>query len=196
MKNCLPKSLRFLLLLFCSDTGSAQQFLTDVMDTTNDKGRGIYALHKQTDRLKFGGYMQPQVQFAQAKGAEVYAGGDFSPNTTNRFMLRRGRIRIDYGHYNEKGNPLAVFAFQFDGTERGVNIRDFWGRFYENKLSLFYVTAGMFARPMGFEINYSSSVREAPERGRMSQILMKTERGMGVMLTANARNKTNFIKNI
>lgn len=131
--------------------------------------------------------MQPQFQWIETKGADTYNGGDFSKNSDNRFRLRRGRIRIDYAHYNKEHQPQAYFAFQFDGTEQGVSIRDFWGRFYENKLGLFALTTGMFARPMGFEINYSSSDRETPERGRMSQILMKTERDLGAMLTIEPR---------
>jgi hypothetical protein len=165
-----------------------------MMDTSTNVGKGIYPLYQKHDRLRFGGYMQPQFQVAEEKGAKTYSGGDFSPNASTRFMLRRGRIRVDYGHYNEKGQPLALFAFQFDGTERGVAIRDFWGRFYENKLEMFAVTAGMFARPMGFEANLSSSDREAPERGRMSQILMKTERDLGMMLTLEPRKKDHALK--
>lgn len=179
---------------FFSQDADAQRFLTDMMDTTTTIGKGIYPLYGKHDRLKFGGYMQPQFQWTEAKGAKNYSGGDFSPNANNRFMLRRGRIRIDYGHYTDDGKPLALFAFQFDGTERGVNIRDFWGRFYENKLELFALSAGMFARPMGFEANLSSSDRETPERGRMSQILMKTERDMGMMLTIDPRRSSNPIK--
>jgi hypothetical protein len=45
----------------------------------------------------------------------------------------------------------------------------------------------MFARPFGFEVNLSSSDRESPERGRMSQTLMKTERDLGVMATIENR---------
>lgn len=140
--------------------------------------------------------MQPQFQWAQSKGAKTYESGDFSPNSNNRFMLRRGRFRIDYAHFNENQQPLALFAFQFDGTERGIAIRDFWGRFYENKLEIFALTAGMFARPMGFEVNYSSSDRESPERGRMSQILMRTERDLGVMLTFDMRKTQSWLKKI
>ncbi len=62
-------------------------------------------------------------------------------------MLRRARIRFDYAHFREDGLPQAQVVFQFDGTERGVVIRDFWARFYENKWQLFAFTAGMFARP-------------------------------------------------
>jgi hypothetical protein len=178
-----------LFLMVCGANVHAQRFLTDMMDTTTSVGKGIYPLYQKYDRLRFGGYMQPQFQWAEDKGTKNYAGGDFAPNANNRFMLRRGRIRIDYAHFNEDNQPLALFAFQFDGTERGVNIRDFWGRFYENKLQMFAVTTGMFARPMGFEANLSSSDREAPERGRMSQILMKTERDLGAMLTFESRRK-------
>jgi hypothetical protein len=48
----------------------------------------------------------------------------------------------------------------------------------------------MFARPFGFEVNLSSSDRETPERGRMSQILMKTERDMGFMTSFENRRKS------
>ena len=189
---------RFLLFVFflflVNASVNAQRFLTDMMDTTTNIGKGIYPLYQAHDRLRFGGYMQPQFQYAESKGVKNYSGGDFAPNANNRFMLRRGRIRIDYSHYNEKNQPLAFFAFQFDGTERGVAIRDFWGRFYENKWQSFAITAGMFARPMGFEANLSSSDREAPERGRMSQILMRTERDIGAMLTFEPRKKDNKLR--
>ncbi len=45
----------------------------------------------------------------------------------------------------------------------------------------------MFARPFSYELNLSSSDRESPERGRMSQILMKTERDLGAMITFKPR---------
>lgn len=187
-------SVVVLSLLILPSAARAQRFLTDMMDTTTNVGRGIFPLYQKYDRLRFGGYMQPQYQFAESKGAKNYSGGDFPTNSNNRFMLRRGRIRVDYAHYNENNQPLAYFAFQFDGTERGVAIRDFWGRFYENRLQAFAVTAGMFARPMGYEANLSSSDREAPERGRMSQILMRTERDIGAMLTFETRKKTSKVR--
>lgn len=181
-------------LFFVGAEATAQRFLTDMMDTTTAIGKGIYPIYQEYDRLRFGGYMQPQFQYAEDKGVKNYSGGDFAPKADNRFMLRRGRIRVDYAHFNQKHQPLAYFAFQFDGTERGVNIRDFWGRFYENKLEMFALTTGMFARPMGFEANLSSSEREAPERGRMSQILMKTERDLGAMVTFEPRKKGHILR--
>ena len=183
-------SILFLSILSKPDSAIAQRFLMDLVDTTNQMGKGMLSIYERYNRVRISGYIQPQFQYIEAKGAESFAGGNFSEFTNNRFMLRRGRLRVDYAHLNEKGEPTSYFVFQFDGTERGVVIRDFWGRFYENKFKLFAVTTGMFARPFGYEVNLSSANRESPERGRMSQILMKTERDIGVMLTLNKRKKS------
>lgn len=167
----------------------AQQSLSAIEDTISIQKKSNAILKKELSKLSFSAYLQPQFQWVESKGASTYAGGNFSPNSDNRFTLRRGRLRADYAHFNKAGQPLALFALQFDGTERGVAIRDLWGRFYENNLGLLEVTAGMFMRPMGYELRVSSSDRETPERGRMSQILMKTERDLGVMISLDSRKK-------
>jgi hypothetical protein len=64
----------------------------------------------------------------------------------------------------------------------------------ENNTKLFSLTTGMFARPFGYELNLSSADRESPERGRMSQILMKTERDLGFMVSFEPRERTNWLK--
>jgi hypothetical protein len=162
--------------------------MDDYTDTTRYQA-AIFAIYQDNDRLRFSGYIQPQYQIAQSKGAPSYNGGDFSEAVNNRFMIRRGRLRVDYSHNNKKGLPMAFFVFQFDGTERGVNVRDFFGQFYENKWSVLNLTTGIFPRPFGYEINLSSSSRESPERGRMSQILMRTERDIGARLSFEAQRK-------
>lgn len=186
-------SLKTGLLLFCATLFFVPvyaQFLVDMIDTTVTEEKGLWAIYRKTDHLQISGYFQPQFQVAQSKGAESYSGGDFSRFSDNRFMMRRGRIRFDYAHFNEDGLPQAQVVFQFDGTERGVVIRDFWGRIYENKWQLLSFTTGMFARPFGYEVNLSSGDRETPERGRMSQILLKTERDLGLMTTFEPRKKS------
>jgi hypothetical protein len=183
-----------IILLFSSQKVDAQ-FLMDMIDTTKDMGKGLVSIYKRFDHIRISGYMQPQFQVAH-KGARSYAGGDFPANSNSRFMLRRGRIRFDYARFNENDKPSLQFVFQFDGTERGVNIRDFWGRFFENKWEVFIFTAGMFARPFGYEINVSSSDRESPERGRMSQILMRTERDLGGMVSFEPRRKKSSLKHL
>lgn len=180
----------FMVLLVGSQCATAQ-FLMDMVDTTSEVGKGLLAIYKKFDRINISGYMQPQYQVANEKGVESYNGGDFAVHANSRFMLRRGRIRFDYARFNDRDQPSVQFVFQFDGTERGVAIRDFWGRVFENKWRLFAFTGGMFARPFGFEVNVSSSDRESPERGRMSQILMKSERDLGVMASLEPRGRKN-----
>jgi hypothetical protein len=173
----------------------AQRTINDVLDSTTVSN--LLVISKKYGAVSFSGYMQPQFQYAQAKGAPAeFQGGNFGEATNNRFRLRRGRLRADYSLLNDDGTPSTYFVFQFDGTEQGVNVRDFWGRYYEHNLQLFYFTAGLFGRPFGNELQLSSSNREAPERGRMSQTLMKTERDLGVMLTINPRKKNAKLKNL
>ncbi|MEP6845482.1 MAG: porin [Panacibacter sp.] len=166
---------------------SHAQFLMDMVDTTKEIGKSVLDVSQRFSNIRIGGYMQPQFQLAQEKGAKSYIGGDFPANVNNRFTLRRGRIRFDYVRFNKTNKASVQFVFQFDGTERGVFIRDFWGRVFENKYQLFAFAAGMFARPFSYELNLSSSDRESPERGRMSQILMKTERDLGAMVSFEPR---------
>jgi hypothetical protein len=140
------------------------------------------------ENLHFSGYIQPQFQIAQAKGAASYSGGNFSPNSNSRFMLRRARIKVDYILPAKKQNvPMAMFTFQFDITERGAFARDVFLRLFEPKNQKLSLTMGLFARPFGYEVNLSSAYRESPERGRMSQILMPTERDLGAMVSYESR---------
>ena len=182
-------------LLIAAQSGRAQ-FLIDLVDTTTEVGKGMLSIYKKFDRVRISGYIQPQFQVAQEKGVETYNGGNFGPQVDDRFMLRRGRIRFDYAHFTDTGQAALQFVFQFDGTERGVFIRDFWGRIFENKFEIFSLTAGMFARPFGYELNLSSSDRESPERGRMSQILMRTERDLGAMVSFEPRKRKHPLRHI
>ncbi len=179
----------FLLLLCTLPMAARAQFLMDMIDTTKDAGKGMLGIYKKFDHLRLSGYLQPQFQIAETKGIKAFEGGDFGTNVSNRFMLRRSRVRIDYVHFGKETKPGVQIVFQFDVNERGFTIRDVWGRIFENKYQSFAFTTGMFARPFGYEVNLSSSDRESPERGRMSQILMKSERDLGAMLSFEPRKK-------
>ena len=189
-----PKHWLLLLICLVVKSDLSAQFLMDMIDTTKELGRGMLSVYKKFDHIRISGYIQPQYQLASEPGIFNYSGGDFAKDSDNRFMLRRGRIRFDYAHLDEFRRPQFQIVFQFDGTERGVFIRDFWGRIWENKWESFAFTTGMFARPFGFEVNLSSSDRESPERGRMSQILMRTERDLGMMVTYEPRKSTSALR--
>lgn len=169
-----------IFITFCSNISFAQ-----IEPFTYDSTwvRDVSDVKDKFKNLSFSGYLQVQYQFAEQKGIASYNGGSFRPNVNNRFMIRRGRLRADYLFKDDEGFRKYYFALQFDGTERGVNIRDFFGRIYENKWNVFVGTVGVFNRPFGYELQNSSSRRESPERGRMSQILMKNERDLGAMVS-------------
>lgn len=189
MKNTL---LVFITLFFVSNAGA--QFLMDMVDTTTETGRGLLSIYRKYDHLRFSGYIQPQFQVAAEEGTKTFEGGDFGARVSNRFMLRRSRVRIDYVRFDTAGAAGVQFVFQFDANERAFTVRDVWGRIFENRLKLFSFTTGMFARPFGYEVNLSSSDRESPERGRMSQLLMKSERDLGAMLSFDVRRNKHPLK--
>lgn len=177
----------FCVLLFFTSGRVQAQFLMDMVDTTKNVGKGLFGVYKKYDHIRISGYIQPQFQIASDKGIRSFEGGDFGAQVSNRLMLKRSRIRFDYVNFGAVKGPGIQIVFQFDANERGFTVRDVWGRIFENRYKLFSFTTGMFARPFGFEINYSSSDRESPERGRMSQTLMKSERDLGAMLSFDPR---------
>ena len=190
----LRKKLVLLGLCLCLCQFIQAQYLMDMVDTSKETGRGLLNLYKKFDHLKISAYIQPQFQVAGSKGIRSFEGGDFSTKVSNRFMLRRSRVRIDYAHFSEGNKPSVQIVFQFDANERGFTVRDVWGRVFENNLKLLSFTTGIFARPFGFETNLSSSDRESPERGRMSQTLMRSERDVGAMITLDSRRKDKTLK--
>lgn len=188
------KKITFIILSQFLISVSYAQFLMDMVDTTTETGKGILSVYKKFDHLRFSGYIQPQFQIASEKGVKSFEGGDFAPRVSNRFMLRRSRIRIDFVHFDKENAAGVQFVFQFDANERNFTVRDVWGRIFENKYKLFSFTTGMFARPFGYEVNYSSSDRESPERGRMTQLLMKSERDLGAMISFDVRKEKHPLK--
>src|SRR3978361_1019852 len=87
------------------------QFLMDMIDTTTDVGQSVLSVSQRFNHVRIGGYIQPQFQLAQEKGAKSYIGGDFPPNVSNRFTLRRGRIRFDYIKFNKTSKLSVQFVF-------------------------------------------------------------------------------------
>lgn len=174
-------------LFFCFGA-SGQKYLTDV-DSSFFIRDTLLPFIKRFENIRITGYIQPQFQLAQSDGANSYAGGNFSQYSKSRFMLRRARVKIDYLLPSKKLTPQALFSFQVDATERGVVVRDMYLKLFETKKNLFSLMAGLFARPFGYEVNLSSAFRETPERGRMSQILMPSERDIGVMLSFEPQDK-------
>jgi hypothetical protein len=195
ISNIKVKIVVIAMIAFLSNSLHGQLESFKLIDTSawfKDLGN----LRNKYSGLSFTGYIQTQFQYADTAGATNFNGGNFQPSSNNRFYLRRARIRADYEKRNKDGYLKSYFVVQFDGTDRGVNARDMFGRLYENKYHNFILTMGLFNRPFGNELQYSSALRESPERGRMSQILMTVERDFGAMVSfapQDANNKWRFL---
>jgi hypothetical protein len=129
-------------------------------------------------KIKVTGYIQSQFQTADSDGVKGFAGGDFASGVHSRYLLRRGRVKFNYD------NDLTQYVLQFDVGQGGLSIKDAYVSIKEPWLRTFTLTSGVFDRPFGFEISYSSSNRESPERSRMYQILFPGERDLGVKIEA------------
>lgn len=127
-------------------------------------------------KIKLSGYVQAQFQSAQNDGVKSFAGGDFSAPLHNRFVLRRGRLKVNYD------NDLTQYVIQIDITQGGLATKDAYVSIKEPWLKSFSLTSGIFDRPFGFEISYSSSSRETPERTRLFQTLFPGERDLGAKI--------------
>jgi hypothetical protein len=178
-----------------SVTGFSQRYLSDIDSSFFIKDT-VRPIIKRFENLRITGYMQPQFQVAQSEGVASYSGGNFSQYSKSRFMLRRARVRIDYLLPSKSKYPQALFSFQIDATERGVIVRDMFLKLYETRMNVFNLTAGLFARPFGYEVNLSSAFRETPERGRMSQILMPSERDIGIMVSYEPQERKRKLSHI
>jgi hypothetical protein len=181
--------------LFFSISGYSQRYLADIDSSFFIKDT-VRPVIKRFENLRITGYIQPQFQKAQSDGALSFAGGNFSQFSSSRFMLRRARVKIDYVLPSKTRFPKALFSFQIDATERGVVVRDMFLKLFETNKNLFSLTAGLFARPFGYEVNLSSSFRETPERGRMSQILLPSERDIGVMVSFEPQEKKHQLSHL
>ena len=146
---------------------------TDTLGAAVNKLQGAVELMQ---RFKITGYVQMQSQFTDSLG-NAFAGGVFPANTDKRFAVRRGRLKFAYN------TVLTSFVAQFDITEKGFATKDIYMVVRDPWTQTASLTAGVFNRPFGYEIAFSSSARESPERARFTQTLFPGERDLGYMLT-------------
>ncbi len=172
MKRILPV---FCLILSTSLLFSQEEELTP----TEKNSQRIELLENtlgKLNNLKISGYIQGQWQWTERKGAKALgAGGSFGENVNNRFMVRRGRVKFTYSTKNFQA------VLQPDITEKGLSLKDaYLGLMTTNKVIGGQI--GVFDRPFGYEISYTSSLRESPERSRLFLSLFPGERDLGAML--------------
>ncbi|REJ80410.1 MAG: hypothetical protein DWQ44_07280 [Bacteroidetes bacterium] len=186
------KSFILIFVLFTINL-KAQEPELNPFDTLASNVAGINSKIDALNRFKFSGYIQTQFQVADSAGQASFASGDFRPGVDKRIAVRRGRLKLTYNSpANDKGISTSQYVLQVDVTERGVGIKDAYMLLTDKWSGWIQLKAGMFDRPFGNEIGYSSSQRESPERGRMSQILFPGERDLGASLAIQGSKTSNW----
>ncbi len=142
-------------------------------------------------KLKVSGYIQAQYQHGEAySDLKVGAVNENFDKSFDRIGIRRGRIKFAY----EDG--IASGVFQLDLTEKGIGFKDVYLNVKDPWFQTSALRAGVFDRPFGYEISYSSSRRESPERSTVFQTLFPEERDLGAMMILQAAKTSpwNFLK--
>jgi hypothetical protein len=169
--------------------------LSAVVETYAQKSDSLKNPSGSTGKTEISGYIQFQYQdfyIPDSVGGSTayvsyFSGGSlFNASQSQRFTLRRGRIKVSH----RLKNGEAVIST--DVTERGFSLKDAYISIKENQFDVAQITAGVFSRPFGNEVMKSSSERPSPERSRVVQTIFPRERDMGVMLSFSAPEKLNF----
>ena len=146
-------------------------------------------------QVKVSGYLQAQYQHGQQDAtlgvgtANERSGASLeNPESSledsrasfERFGIRRGRVKFT------ATEGIASGVMQLDFTEKQVGLKDAYFNLRDPWQGVAQLRAGVFDRPFGHEIGYSSSQRESPERSTVFRTLFPQERDMGAMLTLQA----------
>ncbi|MCD8263753.1 MAG: OprO/OprP family phosphate-selective porin [Tannerellaceae bacterium] len=165
--------------------------LNNRIDSLAEETAAIGKVAKSLSKLKVSGYIQTQYQHGQENASLKVGSSNENPEESfNRIGIRRGRIKFTYEE------NIVSRVFQLDITEKGVGIKDAYLNVKDPWLKTSALRAGVFDRPFGFEISYSSSNRESPERSTVFQTLFPDECDLGAMLILQAAKTSpiNFLK--
>jgi len=173
--------------------GFAQEYepgLTSI-ENLEQKVQIIEEFLETRQRFKVSGYIQAQYQWGEKDASLGIGNVNDNPNESfNRIGIRRGRIKTTYE------DDITLGVFQLDITEKGIGLKDAYFGVKDPWGSTNLLKGGVFDRPFGNEISYSSSRRESPERSAIFQTLFPEERDLGASLTLQAGTTSpwNFLK--
>jgi len=181
------KKITLLFCLFClSLTAFAQ----------NDSIEQNTILQK-LNYLKINGYIQTQWQYGE-QAATLKVGAPNTESTVfNRFGIRRGHLIFSYDNKSSFSGVIDMNIVDKYGTN-GISLR-IWQAYFDVKDpwgKSCAIRTGLFNRPFGFEIGYSSSLNESTERSRIEQTLFPNEGDLGAMIVLQpaATSPLSFIK--
>jgi phosphate-selective porin len=178
----MKKLIIFLCVVIVCLSGWAQEPELTEAEKLEQRVATLETTTTAQGKLKVSGYIQTQFQWGEeAASLKVGAANSNPKESFSRLGIRRGRIKFTYDV-----SPLLSGVFQLDVTEKGVGFKDAYLNLKAPRFNTLQLRAGVFDRPFGNEISYSSSKRESPERSQIFQTLFPDERDLGAMIVLQA----------
>lgn len=146
---------------------------------------------KQDHKLTINGYVQAQFE-STGKDGSVKSGmprNETEKGDINRVGIRRTRLKLAY-----KSN-FASGQMELDASQKEFTLRDAYLKITDPWLQVASLNGGIFNRPFGYEIGYSTLNVESAERSRVITTLFPDEKDMGGMITLQGPQNT-FWNNI
>jgi hypothetical protein len=134
--------------------------------------------------LHIGGYLQAQYEASQLSEDQLQQGG--VPLNADRFLLRRGRLRLDRG-FEYAAATLELDANTVRGASVGVRRAEgsllYRGNNAQSLPPLVMLSLGVTDLPFGYELAESARMRPFMERSTTSGALFPTEMDVGAKLS-------------
>jgi len=180
MKRICLIAILFVSVLFFK-ANAQETTVNEKLSEVNDKVNGLNErlttaesdLSKLT-KIKISGYIQAQYQMFESPALES--------TSNNYFSIRRARVKFTY-----EALDGIKFVLQPDFAPGALSLKDAYVVLNDRWTKSFSLTAGKFNRP-NYEVEYSSSQRELPERSAVIRALYPGERAIGAKLEYNPIN--------
>ncbi len=177
------KNLFLLIVLVCALPHVYSQSAVKVdIDSLSDQVKSNALEISNLKKIKFTGFIQFQYQKSDSTGIETFQGDNFEAGQDQRFNIRKGRFKAVYS------DNFGLYSVMFDFNEKGVGIKEAFIQIKLPVLRIISVQAGLFNRPFGYEIGYSSSSMEYIERARITQTLFPGETDLGTSVIFHIPN--------
>lgn len=152
------------------------------IDSLSQETTTLDKIVRKLSKFKVSAYIQGQFQYGQEDATlKVGDKNEHEDKGFNRFGIRRGRLKFEYN------DGIGTGAVQIEANDKGVSFRDLYIGIKDPWTKRCQLMAGVFNRPFGHEIGYSTSGLESPERATIIQYFFPDERDLGAMLTLRAK---------
>ncbi|MEG1543750.1 MAG: hypothetical protein RR382_04390 [Tannerellaceae bacterium] len=187
------KQWTLILLASLSITVEAQntEMLEARVDSLAKETATLDKIVKGLSKFKVSAYIQGQYQYGQEQATLKVGDTNEHPDRGfNRIGIRRGRIKFEYN------DGIGTGAIQIDANDKGVSFRDLYIGIKDPWTKRSQLMAGIFNRPFGYEVGYSTSNLESTERATIIQYFFPDERDLGAMLTLRTKKESplNFLR--